>query len=81
MSAALEKARSGARPEEKEAAQAAAEAAEARYECLKAGSRGEEIHRAEAELKARGSHPGGRSARGSPQQFAPGAQCRHHGRV
>ena len=51
MSAALDKARSGARPEEKEAAQAAVEAAQARYECLKAGSRGEEIRQAEAELK------------------------------
>jgi multidrug resistance efflux pump len=51
MSAALEKARTGARPEEKEAAQAAVEAAQARYECLKAGSRGEEICQAEAELR------------------------------
>jgi len=51
MSAALEKARSGARPEEKEAAQAGVEAAQARYECLRAGSRVEEIRQAEAELK------------------------------
>jgi multidrug resistance efflux pump len=51
MSAALEKAWSGARPQEKEAAQAAVEAARARYECLKSGSRSEEIRQAEAELE------------------------------
>jgi multidrug resistance efflux pump len=51
MSAALDKMRNGARPEEKEAADAAAEAAQATYERLKAGSRAEEIRQAEAELK------------------------------
>lgn len=51
MSAALEKMRSGARAEEKEAAEATAEAAQARYERLKTGSRSEEIRQAEAELK------------------------------
>jgi multidrug resistance efflux pump len=51
MSAALDRARNGARPEEKEAADAAAEAAQATYERLKSGSRVEEIRQAEAELK------------------------------
>jgi multidrug resistance efflux pump len=51
LSAALDKMRSGARAEEREAAEAAAESAQARYERLKAGSRAEEIRQAEAELK------------------------------
>jgi multidrug resistance efflux pump len=51
MAAALEKMQSGARLEEKEAARAAAEAAQARYERLKAGSRIEEIRQAEADLR------------------------------
>ena len=51
MSAALDKMRNGARSEEMDAADAAAEAAEARYERLKAGSREEDIRQAEAELK------------------------------
>jgi multidrug resistance efflux pump len=50
-SAALEKMRSGARYEEREAADAASEAARARHERLVAGSRSEEIRQAEAELK------------------------------
>src|SRR5262249_44230725 len=50
MSAALDRAIHGARNEEKEAAQATALAAQARYERLQAGSRGEEIRQAEAEL-------------------------------
>jgi multidrug resistance efflux pump len=50
-SAALERMRSGARSEEKEAAAAAAEATQARYERLKADSRIEDIRQAEAELE------------------------------
>jgi multidrug resistance efflux pump len=50
-SAALERTRNGARAEEREAAEAAAGAAKARYERLKAGSRIEDIRQAEAELK------------------------------
>jgi multidrug resistance efflux pump len=50
MVAALDKARNGARTEEKEAARAAAAAAQARYERLKAGSRAEEIRQAQADL-------------------------------
>jgi multidrug resistance efflux pump len=49
--AALERMRNGARAEVKAAAEAAAEAAQARYERLKAGSRKEEIRQAEADLK------------------------------
>jgi multidrug resistance efflux pump len=48
--AAVERTRSGARAEEREAAEAAAEATQARYERLKAGSRKEDIRQAEAEL-------------------------------
>ncbi len=51
MSAALDKMRSGARAEEREAADASAEAAQARHERLVAGSRSEDIRQAEAELK------------------------------
>jgi multidrug resistance efflux pump len=51
MSAALDKMRNGARSEEMDAADAAAESAQARYERLKAGSREEDIRQAEAELK------------------------------
>jgi hypothetical protein len=43
--------RSGAGAEETEAAEAAAKAAQARYERLKAGSRVEDIRQAEGELK------------------------------
>jgi multidrug resistance efflux pump len=50
-SAALDRMRSGARAEDREAAEAAAEAAQARHERFKAGSRHEEIRQAEAELK------------------------------
>jgi multidrug resistance efflux pump len=46
----LEKARNGARAEEKAAAQAAVQAARARWERLKAGSRSEEIEQAQSEL-------------------------------
>ena len=46
----LEKARKGARAEEKAAAQAAVQAARARWERLKAGSRSEEIEQAQSEL-------------------------------
>jgi multidrug resistance efflux pump len=51
MTAALDKMRNGARTEEREAADAAAAAAQARYERLKAGSRKEDIRQAEAELR------------------------------
>jgi multidrug resistance efflux pump len=50
MSAALDKARNGARTEEKDSALAAAAAARARYERLKAGWRVEEIRQAQADL-------------------------------
>jgi multidrug resistance efflux pump len=51
LSAALERTRNGARAEEREAAEATAVAALARYERLKAGSRTEDIRQAEAELR------------------------------
>jgi multidrug resistance efflux pump len=50
--AELEKARNGARPEEKEAARDAVAAAEARLRRLKKGPRDEEIRQAEADLEA-----------------------------
>jgi multidrug resistance efflux pump len=46
----LDKARNGARPEEREAARAAVEAARARWKRLKAGAREEEIRQARAEV-------------------------------
>jgi multidrug resistance efflux pump len=48
----LEKARNGARPEEKEAAREAVAAAEARWRRLRKGPRDEEVRQAEADLDA-----------------------------
>jgi HlyD family secretion protein len=50
--AQLEKARTGPRPQEKEAARAAVAAAQARWERLRAGARPEEVRQAEGELAA-----------------------------